>query len=59
MQDVLTQTPVVLNIGLRLFSKDLERQDVEVAQVNWSPSPAFQKDRIIVDNAADLLDGLF
>lgn len=58
MDNMLIQQPVILNIGLSLFSKDLEKQDVEVAQVNWSPSPAFQKESVPVENAMDLLDGL-
>jgi len=57
--DILNQKPVVLNVGLRLFSKDLERQEMPVAQVNWTPSPAFQKDAEVDPAALALLDGLF
>lgn len=58
MQDFLTQKPIVLNIGLSLFSNDLGKQDVSVAQVNWAPSPAFQKDDCADVDAQELLDGL-
>jgi len=58
MQDVLTQKPVVVNIGLKLFSSDLEKQGVSVAQVNWAPSPAFQKEQDFDADAQNLLDGL-
>lgn len=59
MQDLLNQKPVVMNIGLQLFSEDLEKQHVENAQVNWSPSPAFQKEQEPDAAAMELLDGLF
>ena len=58
MQDILHKTPVVLNIGLSLFSQDLDRQNVKVAQVNWTPSPAFQKEEAVDAHTLDLLADL-
>ena len=35
--DLLHQPLIVINIGLKDFAENLERQDVEVIQVDWSP----------------------
>ncbi len=35
--DLLSQPPVVINLGLKGFAESLEQQDVEVVQVDWIP----------------------
>ena len=52
-QDDLLQSPIiVINVGLKDFADNLERQDVEVVQVDWSP-PAGGDQELI-----ELLDDL-
>jgi hypothetical protein len=50
--DLLHQPLVVINVGLKDFAENLERQDTEVIQVDWSP-PAGGDQELI-----DLLDKL-
>ena len=35
--DLFHQLLTVINIGLKDFAENLERQDVDVVQVDWSP----------------------
>jgi hypothetical protein len=35
--DILDQTLVVVNLGLKGFAESLEQQGVEVVQVDWLP----------------------
>jgi hypothetical protein len=52
-RDDLLQSPIiVINVGLKDFAENLERQDVEVVQVDWSP-PAGGDQELI-----ELLDDL-
>lgn len=51
--DELLHTPlVVINIGLRKFSENLEEQEIKVVQVDWVPPAGGDKDML------DLLDQL-
>jgi len=50
--DLLNQPLIVINVGLKDFAENLERQEVEVVQVEWSP-PAGGDQELI-----DLLDNL-
>jgi hypothetical protein len=50
--DLLHQPLTVINVGLKDFADNLERQDVDVVQVDWSP-PAGGDQELI-----DLLDEL-
>jgi hypothetical protein len=52
-QDELLNAPlIVINVGLKDFADNLEKQDVEVVQVDWSP-PAGGDQELI-----ELLDDL-
>ena len=49
----LLHTPlIVINLGLKRFAEDLEKQGVEVVQVDWTPPAGGDKDML------DLLDQL-
>jgi len=49
----LLDSPIVaINLGLKMFAESLERQSVEVVQVDWAP-PAGGDEEL-----ADLLDKL-
>lgn len=37
LMQLLTQTPVVINVGLEAFADDLESQQVAVIQLDWRP----------------------
>jgi hypothetical protein len=50
--DVLDQTLVVINLGLKGFAESLEQQGVEVVQVDWVPPAGGDQEMI------DLLDEL-
>jgi FdrA protein len=52
IRKLLTEPIVVINLGLKKFAKNLEEQDVEVVQVDWTP-PAGGDQELI-----DLLDRL-
>jgi len=52
IQKLLTQPVVVINLGLKKFAENLETQDIEVVQVDWTP-PAGGDQELI-----DLLDQL-
>jgi FdrA protein len=52
IQKLLTEPVVVINLGLKKFAENLEVQDVEVIQVDWTP-PAGGDQELI-----DLLDQL-
>ena len=50
-QDLLTESLVVINIGLRGFARSLEEQGVEVVQVDWSPPAGGDKEMMeLLDN---------
>jgi hypothetical protein len=51
-EDILEQTLVVINLGLKGFAQSLEQQGVEVAQVDWIPPAGGDQEMI------DLLDEL-
>ena len=51
-QNILSEDLKIINIGLRKFSEELESQDIDVIQVDWSP-PAGGDQELI-----DLLDDL-
>ena len=51
--DELLHTPlIVINLGLKKFSENLEEQKVEVIQVDWIPPAGGDKEMV------DLLDQL-
>ena len=50
--DLLHEPVIVINVGLKDFAENLERQEVKVVQVDWSP-PAGGDQELI-----DLLDEL-
>jgi len=52
IRKLLTEPVVVVNLGLKKFAENLEVQDVEVVQVDWTP-PAGGDQELI-----DLLDKL-
>lgn len=37
LMQLLTQPPVVINVGLESFASDLESQQVSVIQLDWRP----------------------
>jgi hypothetical protein len=52
IQKLLSEPPVIINIGLNQFAQNLEEQDVEVVQVDWQPPAGGDQEMI------DLLDQL-
>ena len=52
ISNLLTGPIIVINLGLKDFAANLEEQDVEVVQVDWTP-PAGGDQELI-----DLLDNL-
>ena len=52
VQDLLIDDLKIINIGLRKFTGELEIQNIEVVQIDWSP-PAGGDHELI-----DLLDDL-
>ena len=52
IQNLLTEPVIVINLGLKKFAENLEVQEVEVIQVDWTP-PAGGDQELI-----DLLDQL-
>ncbi len=52
IRDLLDRPPVVINLGLRIFSESLEAQGVDVVHVDWTPPAGGDKQMI------DLLDKL-
>ena len=52
VQDLFQDDLKIINIGLRKFAEELENQDIEVVQIDWSP-PAGGDHKLI-----DLLDDL-
>lgn len=51
-EDLIDQPLVVINVGLKDFSKNLELQGAEVVQVDWVPPAGGDQEMI------DLLDKL-
>lgn len=52
IMQLLTQTPVVVNVGLEVFANDLEGQQVSVVHLDWRPPAGGDAD------LADLLSRL-
>lgn len=52
IEELLTKPLVVINLGLSKFAESLEKQDVEVVQVDWVPPAGGDKEMM------DLLDKL-
>jgi len=52
LAELLDSPIVAINLGLKMFAESLERQSVEVVQVDWTP-PAGGDEEL-----ADLLDKL-
>jgi hypothetical protein len=52
IRELLDKPLVVINLGLKKFAENLEKQDVEVVQVDWNPPASVDKELI------DLLDSL-
>ncbi len=52
IEKLLSEPPVIINIGLNQFARNLEEQDVEVVQVDWQPPAGGDQEMI------DLLDQL-
>ena len=53
VDEVLSEPLVVINIGLRGFAESLEKQEVEVVQVDWAPPAG--GDQEMIDLLEDLL----
>lgn len=51
-KNILEQELIVINIGLPQFAENLEKQNVEVIQVDWKPPAGGDKEMI------ELLDEL-
>lgn len=51
--DVLAETLVVIAVGVRTFADSLQRQGVDVTQVDWVPPAA--GDQEMIDLLEDLL----
>jgi hypothetical protein len=52
IDELLNKPLVVINLGLRKFAESLEKQEIEVVQVDWVPPAGGDK------AMADLLDQL-
>lgn len=52
IQKLLTMPVIIINLGLKNFAENFEKQDVEVVQVDWAPPAGGDKEMI------DLLDNL-
>ncbi len=49
---LLTEPVIVINLGLKSFAENLEKQEIEVVQVDWVPPAGGDQEMI------DLLDDL-
>ena len=49
---LLTEPVIVINLGLKSFTENLEKQGVEVVQIDWTPPAGGDQEMI------DLLDDL-
>ena len=52
IDEILRESPVVINLGLKGFADNLEQQEVEVVQVDWVPPAGGDQEMI------DLLENL-
>jgi hypothetical protein len=43
---LLNKPVVVINLGLKKFAENLEKQEVEVVQVDWTPPAGGDKEMI-------------
>ena len=55
IQELFVSPLVVINVGTRLFSEALERQGIEVIQVDWKPIAGGDKE---LQDILALLGGL-
>ncbi len=55
IQELFDSKLVVVNVGPKLFGEALEKQDVEVVQVNWKPTAGGDKE---MQDILDLLGGI-
>jgi len=53
VRNILEEPLVVINVGVRAFADSLQRQDVDVVQVDWVPPAA--GDQKMIDLLEDLL----
>ena len=53
VRDVLEEPLVVISVGVRTFADSLQRQGVDVTQVDWVPPAA--GDQKMIDLLEDLL----
>ena len=53
VRELLGEPLVVINVGVRTFADSLERQGVQVTQVDWVPPAA--GDQKMIDLLEDLL----
>ncbi len=51
--DILQQTLVVINVGLKDFAENLEAQEADVIQVDWAPPAG--GDQEMIELLKDLL----
>jgi FdrA protein len=52
-KELLTQPLVIINIGLKDFAEEMESQDLEVVQVDWTPPAG--GDQEMIDLLSELL----
>ena len=53
IDEILRESLVVINVGLKGFADNLEQQEVEVVQVDWVPPAG--GDQEMIDLLKDLL----
>ena len=53
IDEILRESRVVINVGLKGFADNLEQQEVEVVQVDWVPPAG--GDQEMIDLLKDLL----
>jgi hypothetical protein len=51
--DILEEPLVVITVGVRTFAESLERQGIDVTQVDWEPPAA--GDQQMIDLLEDIL----
>ncbi len=52
IQELFQDDLKVINVGLRKFAEELDKQDIDVVQIDWSPPAGGDQ------NLIDLLDDL-
>jgi FdrA protein len=43
---LLTEPVIVINLGLKSFAENLEKQEIEVVQVDWTPTAGGDQEMI-------------